>query len=158
MVVSAMVDKRVHQRSVIMINRRMAHQPRLLGNDQQVIIFKTYIKRNILAGHNVLKRFFNFVINEITRFKHVLLSCSVTVYQHATVLARLGGSTPAGIGVTVSQRRIKTLTSIACIGAERKRLTHGHRLLCLLLHRRAHAGRKIEGRSQYRRSRQYRQY
>ena len=48
----AMGDQGVHQRAVEIAGGRMHHQPRLLVDDDQILVFVNHLKRDILALRN----------------------------------------------------------------------------------------------------------
>ena len=52
----AMMHKSVHQRAVGVVDGRMAHQPRLFRDDQQIVVFVAHVKRNVLRAHRAGRR------------------------------------------------------------------------------------------------------
>ena len=53
---AAMVDQGIDQRAIGMIDRRMAHKPRLLGDDKQVVVLVADIERYGLTLYGTLLR------------------------------------------------------------------------------------------------------
>ena len=55
---SAMVDEGVHERPVTVVFRGMAHETRLLGQHDDIIVFVPYVKRNGLSYKRCVDGFF----------------------------------------------------------------------------------------------------
>ena len=88
---AAVVDERVHQRAVLVVHRRVAHEPRLLRKHQQVLVLEAHVQVDGLPGERrARRRVLHLVHHRVPGGHHVLLRHRLAVHEHACPPPRHG--------------------------------------------------------------------
>ena len=110
---AAVVDEGVHQRAVVMVDRRMAHEPHLLRQHDEVFVLEAYVQIDGLAAQRAgLYRLLNLVHDRVARRHGMLLRNLRAVHEHEAVVHRARSRATAWIQTARGQKRIEALTRV----------------------------------------------
>ena len=111
----AMMHERVDERSGSVVDGRVAHQPRLLGKNDHVVVFEADIERDGLAGNRPCHRGLVKLIDDGVSCRNgILLGDRGTVDEHASGFEGTGRGASAGISPALRQHGVDARTRVAC--------------------------------------------
>ena len=123
-----MVDQGIDQRAVGVIDRGMAHKPRLLGDDEHVVVLVADIERDGLALHRALFGSVRHLVHHrIARAQRMLFRHGGAVDVYCAVFHGPRRRATAGIQPVCGQHGIDTRTGIFGAGGiafQRAHLAH----------------------------------
>ena len=100
-----------------MVVRRMAHEPRLLGQHDDVIVFVADVKRNRLAGQRRVDGFLRDLVHDgLAGFDRLLLRSGIAGDEHLSLLDGACCGRPALIQAAFTQKGIEASTLVGSRG------------------------------------------
>ena len=92
----AMIDERVHERPIGMVDGRMAHEPYLLGQHDKVVVLEADVKVDWLSRYRARLDLFLFLVHDhVARSDRILLDNVGPVHEDIARLDRPRGGAAA---------------------------------------------------------------
>ena len=104
---AAMEDQRVDERAVAMVDGRMAHQSRLLGEDDQILVLVADVEVDRLPCHARGSVVGHLVNDRVPRMDDVLLAGRRAVDEHEPLLGGTSRRRAARVATVLGQDRIE---------------------------------------------------
>lgn len=108
-----MIDERVHERPIGMVDGRMAHKPYLLGQHDKVVVLEADVKVDWLSRYRARLDLFLFLVHDhVARSDRILLDNVGPVHEDIARLDRPRGGAAARKACARCKKRIEPLPRI----------------------------------------------
>ena len=109
----AVIDERVHERPIGMVDGRMAHEPYLLGQHDKVVVLEADVKVDWLSRYRACLDLFLFLVHDhVARSDRILLDNVGSVHEDIARLDRPRGGAATRKACARCKKRVEPLPRI----------------------------------------------